>query len=162
MWTLPHLFGDDDVLTLEGARLNEAIARQLGYRQGKDVPSNGHSDEWFSRMPGRPGYEPIGAEAMQFSTNTALALALALPDPTDCCEDWIHTEMGPQGRWIVRLIRFYRAHPDRPWKSKELYVADRDDTSVPVATAYGRAWLFSHSTWPAAKRSPADTLKLAS
>jgi hypothetical protein len=56
--------------------------------------------------------------------------------------------MGPRGRWIVRLLRFYRAERAHPWKSKELYVADRDEESVPMATAYGRAWLFSSVTWP--------------
>jgi hypothetical protein len=109
----------EDVLTLAGAQLNAAIARQLGSSETRD-----------------------------FATNIFSLISLALPDPTDCYQDWIHTEHGPSGRWIVRLMRFYRTDPTQPWKSKELYVADADEEVTPLATAYGRAWLFSHKTWP--------------
>ena len=109
----------EEVLELEGAALNATIAHQLGSENTSD-----------------------------FSANLSSVMSLALPVPTDCYEDWIHTEVGPRGRWIVRLLRFYRTERDQPWKSKELYVADRDEQSVPMATAYGRAWLFSWATWP--------------
>jgi hypothetical protein len=112
-------FDSEEVLELEGAALNAAIVDRLGSEAGSD-----------------------------FSTNLSSVMSLALPLPTDCYEDWIHTELGPRGRWIVRLLRFYRAERTHPWESKELYVADRDELSVPMATAYGRAWLFSWATWP--------------
>lgn len=83
-----------------------------------------------------------------FSTDLALVVSLPLPERTDDYEDWIHAEMGPQGRWIVRLLRFNRTERTQPWKCKELYAADRDEDSVSLATAYGRAWLFSWATWP--------------
>ena len=105
--------------------------------------------------------QPVGPAAMAFSTDSGLVMGLPLPVPNDCCEDWIHTEMGPRGRWIVRLIRFYRAEASQPWKSRELYVVDRDDDPISLATAYGRAWLFSHSTWPATQRPPTKRMTLA-
>lgn len=153
MFTLKHLFPQDDVVTLRGTTLNQAIARQLGYRQGRDLSLPQQEQTWFARPAGQTDYEPLSPEAMEFSSNTSLVLALPLPEPTDCYEDWIHTEMGPEGRWIVRLIRFYRAKASQPWKSRELYVADRDDDPIPMATAYGRAWLLSHSTCPADQRT---------
>lgn len=147
-----ELFPEDDVLTLRGEPLDEAIARELGYRQGRDLSMQQHEQTWFARPAGHTDYKPVPPEAIQFSSNTSLVLSLPLPEPTDCYEDWIHTEMGPEGRWIVRLTRFYRAKASQPWKSRELYVADRDDDPVPMATAYGRAWLFSHSTCPSDQR----------
>ncbi len=155
MSNLAHIFPYDDVLALEGTALNKAIARQLGYRLGSELSLSEREREWFAPTPGRAEYQPIGPDGIEFSTNTALVLGLPLPVPNDCYEDWIHTELGPHGRWIVRLIRFYRADATQPWKSRELYVADRDDNSIPLATAYGRAWLFSHSTWPGSKVPPA-------
>jgi hypothetical protein len=122
---------NEDVLLLEGAHLNQAITEQLGTHN-----------------------------AVDFSTDLASVFSLSLPDPTDCYEDWIHTEQGPRGRWIIRLLRFYRAERSQPWKSKELYVADRDEHAVPMATAYGRAWLYSHATWPVAQTK--ETYPLAS
>lgn len=116
---ISQAFDSEEVLELEGAALNAAIAHRLGLQEARD-----------------------------FSTNLSSVMSLALPTPTDCYEDWIHTELGPRGRWIVRLLRFYRAERAQPWKSKELYLADRDEQSVPMATAYGRAWLFSWATWP--------------
>lgn len=121
----------DDVFRLDGIQLNHAIACQLGSCEDQD-----------------------------FSTDITLVMSLALPDPTECFEDWIHVELGPRGRWIVRLIRFYRAERPQPWRSKELYIADSDEQSVSMATAYGRAWLFSHATWPPAQEK--DGYRLAS
>lgn len=154
MSNLAHLFPNDDVLALEGIALNKAIARQLGYRLGGELSIREQSQKWFAPMSDGPHYQPIGQEELEFATNAGLVLGLPLPVPNECAEDWIHLEMGPRGRWIVRLIRFYRADAMQPWKSRELYVADRDDDSVPLATAYGRAWLFSHSTWPGSKYPP--------
>jgi hypothetical protein len=155
MFKLNELFPHDDVVTLRGNALNEVIARELGYRQGRDLSLPEQEQTWFAQPAGQTDYEPLPPDAMEFSSNTSLALSLPLPEPTDCYEDWIHTEMGPEGRWIVRLIRFYRAKASQPWKSRELYVADRDDDPVPIATAYGRAWLFSHSTCPTGQRTSA-------
>lgn len=121
----------DDLLKLEGLHLNHAISRQLGYSEGQD-----------------------------FSSDITLVMSLALPEPTERFEDWVHTEFGPRGRWIVRLIRFYRAERPQPWRSKELYMVDSDEQSVSMATAYGRAWLFSHATWPPAQEK--DGYPLAS
>jgi hypothetical protein len=112
----------DRVLALEGSDLDKAIARQ------------------------------VGSDALQYTDNLPAALALPLPPPTDCCEDWIHIERGPHGRWILRLMRSYRADPSQPWASREVYVADADEEPVPLATAYGRAWLYSYATWPVAER----------
>jgi len=155
MSNLAHIFPHDDVLALAGSALNVAIARQLGYRLGGEL-SRDQAQDWFAPLSGGADYRVMSREQLEFATNSALVLGLPLPVPNDCCEDWIHTEMGPRGRWIVRLIRFYRADAVQPWKSRELYVADRDDESVPLATAYGRAWLFSHSTWPGSKYAPAS------
>lgn len=154
MSNLARLLRDEnDVLTLDGVRLEKAIARELGYRQGRELLLRNHEEDWYAPSPGKAEYQPLQSQDLAFSTNAALLLPLPLPGPTDCCEDWIHTEMGPQGRWIVRLVRFYRPTAAQPWKSKELYVADRDDDQIPLATAYGRAWLFSHTTWPAEKHA---------
>jgi hypothetical protein len=124
---IKHALKADEVLELEGCDLNNAISLELGSHEGLD-----------------------------FATNTWLMATLPLPTPTDCYEDWIHTELGPHGRWIVRLLRFYRADRTQPWKSKELYVADRDELSVPLATAYGRAWLLSCKTFPLIHTTPRD------
>ncbi len=139
MSNLAQLLPFHELLALKGVPLNQAIARQLREQQGADSPCSEHA------ITAGPG-------ALEFATNTSLVLSLPLPEASECCEDWIHTEMGPEGRWIIRLVRFYRAKATQPWKSKELYVADRDDDPVPIATAYGRAWLFSHATWPAAAK----------
>ncbi len=152
----------DDLLGLEAARLDQAIARQLGYRLGRELsPAERRSfsdpqydDQWFALAPDQASYEPL--KLTNFSSNTALILSLPLPHPTDRYEDWIHTEIGPRGRWIVRLLRFSRTGTTQPWKSKELFVADRDEDPIPLATAYGRAWLFSHYTWPEPRESPAS------
>jgi hypothetical protein len=154
MSNVAHLFPHDDVLTLEGTALNKAIARQLGYRLGSESSVREHGQQWYAPSAGQENYRPLAPDDVEFSTNSALVLGLPLPLPSECYEDWVHTEMGPRGRWIVRLIRFYRADAAQPWKSRELYVADRDDDSIPLATAYGRAWLFSHHTWPGANSSP--------
>jgi hypothetical protein len=161
MSNLARLFPHDDVLTLEGTALNVAIARQLGYRPGSELPAKEPEHEWFAPAPDHADFQRVGPAGMAFSTDSALVLALPLPVPTDCCEDWIHTEMGPRGRWIIRLIRFYRADASQPWKSRELYVADRDDDPIPLATAYGRAWLFSHSTWPGSTLPAKQRMTLA-
>jgi hypothetical protein len=113
------------VLSLEGAELNQAISAQLG-----------------------------SSDDTNFAGDIASLLSLPLPEPTDCYEDWIHTEQGARGRWIVRLVRFFRAARVQPWQSKELYVAEGDEQTDSMATAYGRAWLFSHTTWPPAVGKP--------
>ena len=161
MSNLARLFPHDDVLTLQGTDLDLAIARHLSYRLGSELPIKGREHEWFAPGPDRVNYQPVGAAGIAFSTNCALVMGLPLPVPTDCCEDWIHTEMGPRGRYIVRLIRFYRSEASHPWKSRELYVADGDDDPIPLATAYGRAWLFSHSTWPGPTMAPIKKMTLA-
>jgi hypothetical protein len=109
------------VLALEGDDLNAAISIQCG-----------------------------SVEAVNYAENIGSLISLALPEPTDRCEDWIHLERGPQKRWIVRLMRFYRAEPKHPWASREQYVADADEQTIALGTAYGRAWLYSHTSWPAA------------
>lgn len=158
MSNLARLFPHDEVLRLEGTALNQAIARQLGYRSDSALTKN--EQAWFAPGPDLSD-QPVSPGAMAFSTDCGLVMGLPLPLPNDCCEDWIHTEMGPRGRWIVRLIRFYRAEASQPWKSRELYVADRDDDPIPLATAYARAWLFSHSTWPAMQRLQTKRMTLA-
>lgn len=160
MSNLAYTFPHDDVLTLKGAELNEAVAQQLGYRLGRELSMAGREAEWFAPDEHDGNYRPVRPEAMDYAANSALALALPLPDPSDCCEDWIHIEMGPQGRWIVRLVRFYRANASQPWKSREAYVADRDDEAIPMATAYARAWLLSHSTWPRTKIASSTKTKM--
>ncbi len=156
MLNVAHILPTDDLLALEGTALDTAVARQLGYRLGAELSRDGDGQTWFApASQNGDDYRPIAPEQIRFSTNTALALSLPLPTATDCHEDWIHVEMGPRGRWIVRLIRFYRGEPTQPWKSRELYVEDHDDASIPMATAYSRAWLFSRSSWPSPKTSPA-------
>lgn len=150
------------MLGLEAARLDEAIARRLGYRRGRELSQierqafsdHQYDDRWFVQTDGG-SYRVLRPEATDFAGNAALVLTLPLPQATDRYEDWIHTEIGPRGRWIVRLLRFSRTGPTQPWKSKELFVADRDEDPIPLPTAYGRAWLFSHATWPEPKESPA-------
>ncbi len=145
----------DDVLGLESTCLDQAIARRLGYRLGRELSfverhffsAPVYDDHWFAWIPQQHSYAPLLGPT-DFSTNTALVLSLPLPQPSDRYEDWIHTEMGPRGRWIVRLLRLSRAGPNYPWNSRELFVIDRDEDPIPLATAYGRAWLFSHYTWP--------------
>lgn len=153
----------DDVLGLEGPPLERAVARQLGYRLGRELSfaerpffsDRRYDDRWFAWAPQRGSYEPFDGPT-DFSTNPSLVQSLPLPFPTERYEDWIHTEMGPDGRWIVRLMRLSRAGADYQWNSKELYVADRDDDPIPLATAYGRAWLISHYTWPESEQSDAS------
>lgn len=155
MLNLAHILPTEDLLALEGSALNAAVARQLGYCLGAELSRPGQEQAWFAPTTEETEYRPIGPDQLEFSTNAALALSLPLPAATDCHEDWIHVEMGPRGRWIVRLIRFYRGESTQPWKSRELYVEDHDDASIPMATAYSRAWLFSRSSWPSPKSSPA-------
>jgi hypothetical protein len=146
----------DDVLELEETRLEEAIARQLGYRLGRELSPKErrmfadpqYDAQWFAFVPGRAAYEPVPPVTTDFSRNMALVCSLPLPEASDRYEDWIHAEMGPNGRWIVRLLRFNRAGLTFPWKSTELFIADSDDDPIPLATAYGQAWLCSHYTWP--------------
>lgn len=150
MLNVAHILPTDDLLALEGEALDTAVARQLGYRLGAELARQDQS--WFAPAPQDPDdFRPVTPEQVRFSTDTALALSLPLPAATDCHEDWIHVEMGPRSRWIVRLIRFYRGEATQPWKSRELYVEDHDDASIPMATAYSRAWLFSRSSWPSPK-----------
>ena len=149
-----YVFPDDDVLSLEGARLNHTIARQLGYRQGHELSlKDGLEEAWFVCSVDRKDSEPIHLHSIDFATDPLLALSLPIPSATTCCEDWIHVEMGPQLRWIIRLIRFSRERRKKPWRSKELYLVEQDQEPIPFATAYGRAWLLSIYTWPPHHRS---------
>ncbi len=97
---ISQAFDSEEVLELEGAALNAAIVDRLGSEAGSD-----------------------------FSTNLSSVMSLALPLPTDCYEDWIHTELGPRGRWIVRLLRFYRAERTQPW-GKQRIVRGRSRRTV--------------------------------
>jgi hypothetical protein len=149
----------EQVSKLEGADLNESIARQLGYEQWRYIPwkerppltSQGGIEAWYRSTP--RGYEPVPSDDLNFATDFSRVSSLPLPAPAPNCQDDIVVDAGQEGGWTVRLVRQYRFSTTSPWQQKELVVIGEEQTPLPQATAYGRAWLLSHWTWPEANQS---------
>jgi hypothetical protein len=148
----------DGIVTLEGALLNQAIARILGYQPWAELPLEQrhafrqayHQTTWFE-WTADSGYQPVPQDKMNFATEIALAAALPLCETVHRFEDWIHVERGGKTQWVIRLVRLSRGTSESPWQREDLYVADGRKDDIPMATAYGRAWLLSHWACPPPK-----------
>ena len=162
---------DDHVRMLTGAALNEAIARELRYRLGRELPAESrtafpdaqYDHAWFTCELNKT-WHPISPESIDFAERLTLVKTLPLPSPTPQREDWIHVEFGPEARWVVRLLRFTRlpVSPTPRWEASELYRADRDDDPISLPTAYGQAWLLSRLTWPERRTEPHHAIRTVS
>lgn len=151
----PTTISYDGIVTLEGASLNHAIARMLGYQPWGELPPDQrhafrqayYQNTWFE-LTADLGYQPIPSDKMNFATEIALAASLPLCENTHRFEDWIHVERGGMAQWIIRLVRLSRCNSELPGEREDLYVADGRKDAIPMATAYGRAWLLSHWACP--------------